>query len=396
MSFASATQFVGLAFETVRGTPAGAPLWYFPFKPGTLKWTPAKVMIPDDGVRTSMADNYQQVAGTEDDKLEFTTYLYLDSFPFLMRGLLGSADTVFATTVLVASNGVNTSTFVGAGVLNIAATTGLATAGNVIVATAGTPAQIAYTGKTGTTLTGCTTLLGTGGVLATGGAVSGPHVLSLLNNSTATGNQPPSMTAWYFNGNNCRQMAYCVIDEITVTLTAAGLAEAAIKMDGFPSTIVGAPTFATTAVQAPPSWNTTATIVSNLLPNVISASLSYKRGTKPVQTIDGTPAPFEIWAGVLSTVGGKITLTYEGDTQFAYGLANTQGNFIITVAPAGSAGQHVFQSTVAGFANPILNPGKEYVEVEMDVNTFPNTTDATAGGQSQLQYQALNSVVVAY
>jgi hypothetical protein len=43
-----------------------------------------------------------------------------------------------------------------------------------------------------------------------------------------------------------------------------------------------------------------------------------------------------------------------------------------------------------------LNPGKEWVELEMDVKPLPNTTDATAGGVSQIQYQATNAVAVAY
>jgi hypothetical protein len=398
VSFASATQYVGLAFETTRGTPAAAPLWYFPFKPGTVKWTPAKVMLNDDGIRTSMVDVYQQVAGVEEDLLEFTTYLYVDSFPFLMRALLGSTDTLSTPTALVAgSNGVNTNTFLGAGVVNVtAASTGTyAAAGVIIVATGGTPATISYTGKTTGTFTGCTTLSG-GGVMATGGAVTGQHTLSVLNNATATGNQPPSMTAWYFNGNNTRQMAYCVIDEIAIKLQADGLAEATIKMIGFPSVVASNPTYASTAVQAPPAWATTCQVVGAVLPNVVSADLSFKRGTKSVQTIDGNPGAYEVWAGPLSSLGGKAVITYEGDTQFGYGLANTQGNFILTVASAAGPGAHVFQHTLAGFANPILNPGKEWVELEMDVKPLPNATDATAGGVSQIQYQATNAVAVAY
>lgn len=80
------------------------------------------------------------------------------------------ADYGAGTTILVASNGVNTSTFAGSGTLNVAATLFAPSAGTLTVATGGTPATITYTGKTTTTFTGCTTT-GGGGVLATGGTV---------------------------------------------------------------------------------------------------------------------------------------------------------------------------------------------------------------------------------
>lgn len=72
------------------------------------------------------------------------------------------------STIAAGSNGVNTSTFAGAGVLNVASTTNAPTSGSLRVATAGTTARITYTGKTSTTYTGCTTTIG-GGVMSTGG-----------------------------------------------------------------------------------------------------------------------------------------------------------------------------------------------------------------------------------
>lgn len=88
--------------------------------------------------------------------------------PFYTRVLSNT----FATTVAAGSNGVNTSTFAGAGTLNVASAANLTAAGKVTVVTGGTPAVISYTDKTATTLTGCTTVSG-GGVLATGGTVTG-------------------------------------------------------------------------------------------------------------------------------------------------------------------------------------------------------------------------------
>ncbi len=74
------------------------------------------------------------------------------------------------TTVASGSNTVDVSTFTGTGTLNVASAASFATAGNVVVATSTVMATIEYTGKTGTTLTGCKTL-GGAGTLSTGGTV---------------------------------------------------------------------------------------------------------------------------------------------------------------------------------------------------------------------------------
>lgn len=90
----------------------------------------------------------------------------------IYTGLFLQQNVASATTVAVGSNGVNTSTFAGAGVLDVADTSSFTPGpSHLIVATSGTPAEINYTGQTPTSFTGCTTLSG-GGVLSTGGAVT--------------------------------------------------------------------------------------------------------------------------------------------------------------------------------------------------------------------------------
>lgn len=81
--------------------------------------------------------------------------------------------TNLATTVAAGSNGVNVSTFVGAGTLNVADTTGFPSSGTVAVITDGGLRFVAYTGTTGTSFTGCTTVGAVlTGVLYTSGAVT--------------------------------------------------------------------------------------------------------------------------------------------------------------------------------------------------------------------------------
>ena len=125
--------------------------------------------------------------------------------------MLFTRATATGTTVAVGSNGVNINTFVGAGVLNVASTTGFPTSGTLNVTTTTPDFQqvVTYTGVGATTFTGCNT---TGaGVLATGGIVTSgdvataqlyelvggvwSSVVSMGTNSTITSAASTTLTA---------------------------------------------------------------------------------------------------------------------------------------------------------------------------------------------------------
>jgi hypothetical protein len=74
------------------------------------------------------------------------------------------------TAVAAGSNGVNVSSFAGAGTLNVGTTVGYPSSGTLTVATGSGNRTVTYTGKTATAFTGCDAG-GTAGVLATGGSV---------------------------------------------------------------------------------------------------------------------------------------------------------------------------------------------------------------------------------
>lgn len=88
------------------------------------------------------------------------------------------------TTVAAGSNGVDTATFAGAGVLNVASSAAYAATGTLVVMTnAGAAvAVITYTGKGAGTFTGCTRISGTG-TLATGNGVYDQALPSLATHS---------------------------------------------------------------------------------------------------------------------------------------------------------------------------------------------------------------------
>lgn len=91
MPFSSARQWLGLGKEVTRGT-AVAATYFLPAK--SPQWTPDITMLDDTGLRGSMVDIYDQVAGLRHDQMDWTMDVYADTFPALLRAVLGSTDTV--------------------------------------------------------------------------------------------------------------------------------------------------------------------------------------------------------------------------------------------------------------------------------------------------------------
>ena len=88
---------VGIAVETVRGTPV-APAFWLPVM--GVKYKPTRQYLPDEGLRGSMVTIYDEIAGLRFDEYGYDTYPYMDSFPVLLRALLGSKDKLTLPTPL--------------------------------------------------------------------------------------------------------------------------------------------------------------------------------------------------------------------------------------------------------------------------------------------------------
>ena len=90
--FLSANGWLGLITEVTRGTtPGSGTVAYIPTMDPKL--TPNLTWLNDPSFRGSPVENYDQVPATRHDEIEFKTYLYNDTFPYILRGLLGSTHT---------------------------------------------------------------------------------------------------------------------------------------------------------------------------------------------------------------------------------------------------------------------------------------------------------------
>lgn len=90
-AFNTANSFASLALETTRGTAAATPT-YFPVSAPAM--SPMITWLKDQALRGSPVSEYDEVAGVHSDDFDLKGFVYEDSFPILLRAILGGADTV--------------------------------------------------------------------------------------------------------------------------------------------------------------------------------------------------------------------------------------------------------------------------------------------------------------
>lgn len=93
--FLTANSFLGLGIEATRGTLASS-ITYIPITGPQL--TPMQTFLRDEALRGSPTTVYNQIAGVRHDEYDVKGYMFADSFPLLLRAVLGSTDTKTGTT----------------------------------------------------------------------------------------------------------------------------------------------------------------------------------------------------------------------------------------------------------------------------------------------------------
>ena len=91
LAYLTANSYFGMGVEATRGSAASVGT-YTPV--ATPKVEPKVIWLPDPNFRGSPAAMYDQVPGVRYDEYSAKTFLYTDTFPQLVRAVLGSTDTV--------------------------------------------------------------------------------------------------------------------------------------------------------------------------------------------------------------------------------------------------------------------------------------------------------------
>lgn len=386
VAYATAQTTIGVGIETTKGTPAATLSW-MPVK--SPKYKPSLTMITDDTLQGSMVQTYGLVPGLRFDSHGWDSYPTFDTFPVMLRAVLGSADTMTvapasttlsaaaakdATSVtLTAAVAASTWIVIGSGetqeahyVVSVATNT----------ATLGEPLRFAQ--ASGTAVTGLTA-----------------HAFSLLNNS-GSGAQPPSCTIQDFDGQQWRQLTSAQLSKLTIKGNATGLVEYTVEWAGDAATTISAPTPSFTSAQAAPGWTSQLSIGGTPIPYLEDWEIDLDRKLTEIPALTGTQNYFLHYAGPLE-VTGKFTFVEQSNApQLTAYEAGTTQSLDLTVGDIASGYGMRIHSTNTAYTSGSVERSKAYAEVQLDVTALPSAADATAGGVSPVLVSVGNGTATTY
>lgn len=224
------------------------------------------------------------------------------------------------------------------------------------------------------------------------------HSISLLNNDSVNGNQPPSYTFYDWDGYILRTMAGGQVDELSFKFTSTGLVEVTVKVLTMPYVAAGgAPASAFTTVGAAPSWACATSFNSITTTPIVEGALSFKRGVKALHTL-GQLAPYRIFAGPLDCSGASLTVINAADVEQNLALAGTSFPLSLTFSPPASPTfSFKFQmSTVKAAQTHQERGGDGMIVTQLDLYPLPNATDAASGGLSPVKFTGLTGQATTY
>ena len=223
------------------------------------------------------------------------------------------------------------------------------------------------------------------------------HQFSLLNNAPAEGNQPPSYTLTDFGGEtNWRQLTAAQLSTLTISGSADTLPKATVEWLSYLATTPSAPSASYTTVEAAPGWTVTAGIGGTQIGYIVSWEIALKRNVKPIPAITGNQNYYQLFASALdATLKLTVLEDYSATWLTAFGAGTTE-SFDLTLSDVVSGYALNFHSTKSKFTSGDLDRSKEWVEVPLEAQLIPSSTDALAGGVSPILVTVANGTTTTY
>jgi hypothetical protein len=156
------------------------------------------------------------------------------------------------------------------------------------------------------------------------------------------------------------------------------------------------PTPSFSAAQAPPGWSVVVAIGGAQVAYVVNWNVDLKRQVKPIAAITGTQAYYQYFASALLATAKITVLEDPSATWLAAYEAGTTETLDITLNDVQNGWAFNIHSSKARFTSGEVDRSKEWVEVPLELQLLPNSTDALAGGVSPVALTAANAVTTVY
>lgn len=343
--------------------------------------------LKDESLRGSPVDMYGNVAGIRHDEWEAKGDVYLDTFPYLIRAVMGNPDSITASpasTTLSAS--------AAAGAASVALTASVATGSWIVIG--GIETHQVKTGGTSAVL-----WFPLVNAFINGTAVTGKtgHQIGLFN-SASVGSQPPSYTIVHFDGAVGRQLVDAQADTLGLSFSSDQSLAWTSKFLTFPETDIPTPTNEAFSSQLfVPGYSCTVNIAGTTSSVVSAGEVNFSRGTEAITTANsGLQTPYRIFAGPI-TCEGKLTFVVEtNDPTILNGTTSVKQVLNLLFTDPKSDDSMTVQMSQVQFENPKINSGKTYVEVDTDFVAEANATDAVSGGYAPAQFRFGNAITTSF
>lgn len=402
VTWASDRQFVGVAKETVQGTPVAM-----------TTTVPMTKFDPDDKVtylvdaamRGSMVETYGEYPGVIHAEIDMGGPVFPDTFPFLLNNILG--DLVVTGTATTPTGTLSAGSAVGA--VSVSSSVSIPS-GTLIQIDVGTLAESVVT-------TGAPTGAGPyalpvpalakahlSGVAITAAVAPLSYASSLLNSGSA---QPGSLTWTDYQGptatSGARQWPGTCMSELNIKWNnETELLVWDGKAMGFPSVAAGsAPTAAPSTIPPQPSWRAKLGLGGpasggTAVAYCTDGEILIKRKVTPLYTGNGSQTPYILQRGTVD-VTGKATFVVPDESILNYYLNNTQPQAQFLLSQGASTALVAVQVDLqqAAFTAAKIDRGKEAVMYTADFRGVANTTNAgSSGGYSPAKITVRNGILV--
>jgi hypothetical protein len=234
-----------------------------------------------------------------------------------------------------------------------------------------------------------------GDVAFTGGTPN-THKLAAKNNGTAQGSSY-QITDVYLpsvaSGALVRQYPRCKGSDFTLNFAGESGLTFDLSGAGFASGLVAAPTRAFSSLVPLPSWAGVVSVNGAVTNQVTDGSIEWKRNAAAVPNLDGSPNPYDIWQGIISSAI-KLTAIAEDETWLNYYLNNTQPSLDINFSTGAGATLLSVNPHFSAIAFQGAPPDmKDYMTFDMDAIGVGSTSDAGPSGGASLGSLTLKNAV---
>jgi hypothetical protein len=217
-----------------------------------------------------------------------------------------------------------------------------------------------------------------------------------LQNSPNTGSQAPSYTIWNDSVDATYQMVASKLDVLSVSFSADAAVENTFTFKtNQPTTTASVSGLPESTQHLIPAWNCSASIGGVAVYVVEDWSMDIKRNANQIFAL-GSQSAVSNFQGPIDVTGKCTFIVQQGETYWANALTRDLQVVALTLTDPFTNYSILYQMSTVQLRDPVINQGKNYVELDLNFQAVGNTTDQVTFGYSPIKTVVTNNIATAY